>query len=92
MPGVDANMDGDIRGTSAASENAEVAFQFGYESTGAGWFVRRAAYSNTATVTAATTASGLYQMQLVVNFMANPVTISGGSYFDGGLVRFTSSN
>ena len=83
MPGVDANGDGDIRGTATTSENGEVAFQFGYESSGAGWFVRRAAYSGTGSVTAATTANGVYQMQLVVNFMANPVTISGGSYFDG---------
>lgn len=83
MPGVDANMDGDIRGTSLSSENAEVAFQFGYESTGSGWFVRRAAYSNTGSIVAATDASGTYRMQLVVNFDANPV--SGGNDAAGTL-------
>ena len=82
-PGVDSNLDGDIRGTATAGENNEVAFQFGYEPTGTGWFVRRAAFSNTGSITANTTASGVYRMQLVVNFNANPVVIGGQTFNDG---------
>jgi hypothetical protein len=82
-PGIDANLDGDIRGTASSTENSEVAFQFGYESTGTGWFVRRAAFSNTGSVTANTNASGTYRMQLVVDFNANPVVIGGQTFNDG---------
>ena len=60
-----------------------MAFQFGYEGTGNGWLVRRTAYSNVATVTAATTASGIYRMQLIVNFDANPTVIGGQTFNDG---------
>lgn len=86
-PGVDANFDGDIRGTSTTTENAEVGPQFGYESTGTGFYLRRAGYSNTGTVTAASTASGVYTMQLVIDFNANPSTVvdtvHGGVINDG---------
>lgn len=86
-PGVDANLSGQIRGTSASSENGEVGPQFGFESTGSGWYVRRAAYSNTGTVTAATTAQGVWRMQLVIDLNANPSTVAdqvhGGFVNDG---------
>jgi hypothetical protein len=83
--GVDVNDDGKIRPTSAASENAEIAFMFGYEATGPGWYVRPAAFGTA--ITAVATPSGTWRAQLVVDLAANSNNGSGSLYikqlFDG---------
>ena len=84
MPGVDANMDGDIRGTSTTIENAEVAFQFGYE-VNRRWLVRtpRGLLQYWQQSPPRQRPAALYRMQLVVNFDANPVVIGGSTFNDG---------
>jgi hypothetical protein len=82
--GVDANSDGDIRGTSATAENAEIAFMFGYDSTGPGWYLRPAAFFNypagTGSATFNANVSGVWEARVDVDFTGHGGEGSGTLY------------
>jgi hypothetical protein len=76
---VDAsNVDGKIRPTAAGTENAEVAFIMGFDSTGPGWYLRQAAFETATTVNAAV--SGIWEAMADVDLAANSGNGSGTLY------------
>ena len=76
--GYDTNNDGKIRPTAATGDNSEIAFFFGFDSTGPGWYLRPAAFGTAVTFNA--NPSGVWHAEAVVDLSANGGDGSGTLY------------